>query len=256
MREQMKTHRVAGHHRSFPSQKPTRALQYERMSKTLQYEDLIGIVVNESGETLNVVQETEPRVICRYEKTDMIPLLGQAFLLRAGTIERLVRAEADLETRDPNLRLRLAYAYRHPNVQRAYFEERKRQVAKRIPDISEAELIAKTHLLTASPDVAGHPTGGAIDVTISINGKDVDMGCGIADFSSEKIETYAAGLTNKQKQNRSLLREVLMNAGFAPFDGEWWHFSYGDREWAAYYRRPNAIYGQIALEYKNSHDVA
>ncbi|QQR69366.1 MAG: hypothetical protein IPI58_01405 [Alphaproteobacteria bacterium] len=39
----------------------------------------------------------------------------------------------------------------------------------------------------------------------------------------------------------------MTSVGFAPFDGEWWHFSYGDREWAKYYGRSHAIYSQIAF---------
>jgi D-alanyl-D-alanine dipeptidase len=36
-----------------------------------------------------------------------------------------------------------------------------------------------------------------------------------------------------------------MRQGLAPFDGEWWHFSYGDREWAKYYEEEAAaIYDQ------------
>jgi len=48
--------------------------------------------------------------------------------------------------------------------------------------------------------------------------------------------------------NRQILRLWMMTAGFVPYDGEWWHFSYGDREWAKYYGMPNAIYNQIAFQ--------
>jgi len=37
----------------------------------------------------------------------------------------------------------------------------------------------------------------------------------------------------------------MVEAGFAPFTGEWWHFSYGDREWAAIWGRDAAIYEQL-----------
>ena len=72
-------------------------------------------------------------------------------------------------------------------------------------------------------------------------------GCKIADFSSNLIKTYAEGLTNEQIQNRALLRDLLLRQGFAPFEGEWWHFSYGDREWAAYYNKDNAIYDVFVI---------
>jgi D-alanyl-D-alanine dipeptidase len=39
----------------------------------------------------------------------------------------------------------------------------------------------------------------------------------------------------------------MTSVGFAPFDGEWWHFSYGDREWAYFYKKKNALYGQIKV---------
>lgn len=47
------------------------------------------------------------------------------------------------------------------------------------------------------------------------------------------------------KQNRLMLRKLMMDTGFAPFDVEWWHYSYGDKEWAKYYAKPVAIYEQI-----------
>lgn len=220
------------------------------MKDILQYQDLIGIPVVESGEPMVIVQNEAPEIVCRYEKKDMIPYLGNDFSLRAGTVERLRKAAGRLQELRPGAKLRLAYGYRHPDVQSSYFEQRKREVAERSPGISDDQLVSKTHLLTASPDVAGHPTGGAIDVTIDGPDGPFDMGSGIADFASGKIETFAEGLTPVQSENRELLRDVLLASGFAPFDGEWWHFSYGDREWAAYYGNPHAIYDQVRFEHK------
>ena len=37
----------------------------------------------------------------------------------------------------------------------------------------------------------------------------------------------------------------MVAEGFAPFDGEWWHFSYGDREWAAFYGLSQTLYAHI-----------
>ena len=220
------------------------------MKNILQYQDLVGIPVVESGEPMVIVQVEAPEILCRYEKTDMIPYLGHDFALRVGAVERLRRAAARLQELRPGDKLRLVYGYRHPDVQSSYFEQRKREVSERSPELSGDQLVAKTHLLTASPDVAGHPTGGAIDVTIEGSEGPLDMGSGIADFTNNKIETFADGLTRVQRENRELLRAVLLQSGFTPFDGEWWHFSYGDREWAAYYGNPNAIYDQIRFENK------
>ena len=42
-----------------------------------------------------------------------------------------------------------------------------------------------------------------------------------------------------------MLREYMIKEGFAPYDGEWWHFSYGDKEWAFYYDKEKALYNQV-----------
>jgi D-alanyl-D-alanine dipeptidase len=39
----------------------------------------------------------------------------------------------------------------------------------------------------------------------------------------------------------------MMQEGFAPFDGEYWHFSYGDKERAYYYCKPYAMYNQVSM---------
>ena len=40
----------------------------------------------------------------------------------------------------------------------------------------------------------------------------------------------------------------MLEQEFAPYDGEWWHFSYGDREWAFYYKKEKALYKQVNAE--------
>jgi D-alanyl-D-alanine dipeptidase len=39
----------------------------------------------------------------------------------------------------------------------------------------------------------------------------------------------------------------MFAAGFVPFWGEWWHFSYGDREGAAFTGRKAALYDAVSL---------
>lgn len=95
------------------------------------------------------------------------------------------------------------------------------------------------HEKIAVPEVACHPTGGAVDVTIYDieNQKELDFGSKIHDFSSDICYTFYKNISDDEKENRMLLRRLMLNEGFAPYDGEWWHFSYGDREWAFYYKK-------------------
>ena len=45
---------------------------------------------------------------------------------------------------------------------------------------------------------------------------------------------------------RRLLFDSMTEAGFAPYAQEWWHFSYGDRDWARWHGRSEELYGATA----------
>lgn len=214
----------------------------------LQYDDLLNVPVQENNEALVAVQDFSPDIMCQYEKFDMEPYVDDRMLLRAGVAKLLELASQTLKQQDSTARLKLVYAYRHPVVQERYFLKRVEELGIQFPNLAKKEIKHRAHLLSASPDVAGHPTGGAVDITIMKGKQGIDMGTRIADFSDpEKIQTYYPHLTALQHTNRLWLRSIMMSQGFAPFDGEWWHFSYGDKEWAAYYSKKAAIYGPILL---------
>ena len=76
-----------------------------------------------------------------------------------------------------------------------------------------------------------HNYGIAVDVTIvDSNGDEIDMG--FTPFYKSDISIYWGyanlkmfGLSRKQKKNRTLLSEVMRQAGFIPLSYEWWHFN-------------------------------
>ncbi|MAG11370.1 MAG: hypothetical protein CMI52_01000 [Parcubacteria group bacterium] len=217
-------------------------------SQLLHYDDLVEIKARDNGEPILSVQKHIPEIICTYVKKDMLPLFGETMYARKGVVERLQQAQELLHQENSEAQLKLVYAYRHASIQEKYFNARTQEVRQIFPEADEEELIRQAHLLSASPDVAGHPTGGAIDATITSPDGDYDMGTKIADFSEyKKIRTFYEGLTKEQKNNRLLLRNILTDVGFAPFDGEWWHFSYGDKEWAAYYDHTTTLYDTVDL---------
>lgn len=132
----------------------------------------------------------------------------------------------------------VAEGYRHPEEQERLF----------LQELLVHQNIEKAHQFIALPSVAGHPTGGAVDVTLPL-----DMGGSIKDFSQpEKLPTFSACITPCQAKNRKLLHDLMIGEGFAPFYGEWWHFSYGDREWAAFYGYPKTLYGPVFTFLKNN----
>ncbi len=166
--------------------------------------------------------------------------------LRQGTLDRLRQAVRALRAEDPIATLQLLYAYRSLAAQREGFAASRARAEAAHPEWSAEALDEEAHLFAALPAVAGHPTGGAVDVTILRAGAALDMGTGYGDWASPLIFTFAEGLTPAQQANRALLRRAMVAAGFAPFNGEWWHFTYGDREWAAVWDAPAALYTQVA----------
>jgi len=210
------------------------------VEKIMPYRSLVHVLILECGEPLVVCNEAR-EILWQYEKDDMKPYLGDLMLLRKGALQRLRKAARLLKKLHPEARLSVAYAYRLRLIQERYFWNQFKKFREQYLNESELEIRERAHMFCASPDVAGHPTGGAVDVTIS----GFDMGSAIADFNSPLIRTFHPDLTAEQRANRELLRWIMMKVGFAPFDGEWWHFSFGDREWAAYYGKPCAIYSQI-----------
>jgi D-alanyl-D-alanine dipeptidase len=149
------------------------------------------------------------------------------------------------------LRLKIMSGYRRPDVQAEGFTRKKELLRRESPELSEDELNEAAHLFIAYPPVAGHPTGGAVDVSLSRDDGELDMGDsgGIpAPGEPVTIRTFSDGLAGEQLSNRIKLNTVMFLHGFIPFWGEWWHFSYGDREWAAFSGLSRAIYGEVFLE--------
>jgi D-alanyl-D-alanine dipeptidase len=216
--------------------------------RILTYDDLAQVSAGNSSEALASVQAYAPSVVAQYDKPDMISYTGQTILVRDTVARKLAAVNSKLES-EFGLRLKVVYGYRHPDVQQRYFDVRKSELRQESPSLAEGALDRLTHDFVAVPDVAGHPTGGAVDLTlIGQDGKEIDMGTAIADYDDpEAIKTFVAA-TDSQAANRRLLHDAMIMQGFAPFYGEWWHFSYGDREWAAFYGKKEALYGAVKVQ--------
>lgn len=46
-------------------------------------------------------------------------------------------------------------------------------------------------------------------------------------------------------KNRLILLRAMQRAGFVNYPTEWWHFSYGDKMWAAYCNKKTAVYDVV-----------
>ena len=75
----------------------------------------------------------------------------------------------------------------------------------------------------------------AVDVTIlDETGEELDMGTAfdaLVEKSHPKQEAQFladGSLTQKQFENRKILRQAMFGAGFRGINSEWWHFNFGD----------------------------
>ncbi|MFL9837980.1 M15 family metallopeptidase [Flavobacterium sp. ST-75] len=73
---------------------------------------------------------------------------------------------------------------------------------------------------------SNHNRGAAVDLSLADNqGNLLDMGNEFDDFSS--LSYYISDkISAKAQNNRKQLRDIMKEAGFTPYDNEWWHFDY------------------------------
>lgn len=218
-----------------------------RTKELVTYQQLVSIPAGTDNESLIDVRTYDESIVAEYEKPDMVPYVGTTIFVRETIAKKLAQVNA-LLSKD-GYKLRVVYGYRHPEVQQKYFSNMAAKLQEADPTLSGEALKAAVHNFVAVPEVAGHPTGGAIDLTIvRTTGETVDMGTKIADYTDpERIKTYAEGLTEAQIENRAKLLNSMITEDFAPFFGEWWHFSYGDKEWAYFYEKPAALYDSVTF---------
>ncbi|MFV8269952.1 D-alanyl-D-alanine dipeptidase [Flavobacterium sp. GT2N3] len=70
-----------------------------------------------------------------------------------------------------------------------------------------------------------HNRGGAVDITLVDNkGKELDMGTSF-DFFGIKASHNFPDVSAEVKQNRIVLKTIMISSGFNSFDSEWWHYN-------------------------------
>lgn len=220
------------------------------MNEIIEYRELLNIKVEDNGEKMMSLTGTGIRYGCVDYTKDLFEDLGGDILLREGTLSRLLVADDLLKSYNPNYYLYVLEGYRPLSVQIDRFLTRLRELGVYYDD--PFDLYQKVHESVAVPNVAGHPTGGAVDVLIWNEAEKsfLDFGSEIYNYEDDLFVFNSKGLKEAEFENRSLLRSVMVKAGFYSFDGEYWHFSYGDREWAVGCKQQRAIYDQLDLEVK------
>ena len=132
-------------------------------------------------------------------------------------------------------------ALRPLSVQRAIYDSFKAQFLREKPDISSEELEALLSDCVAKPvkrleRPAPHTTGGAVDLTLCKDGHPLDMGTGFDDLThlayTDALERDCPPGLTQARDNRRYLYRLMTAVGFVNYSCEWWHYAYGERQWA------------------------
>ena len=206
--------------------------------KMIEYADYVDMPINPQDDLLS---RLTPKISTHQIDPDMLPYTWRHIYVREGVARRLEHAATLLEQYDDHLQLEVVYGYRAPEVQQQLFRKFEKELRSKYKG---KKLFDEVQRRLAPIEVAGHPAGAAVDIHIIKNGLPIDFGTRIWEFVPDSY-TFSPFISRHAWDNRQLLRRIMMSVGFAPFDGEWWHFSYGDKEWARYYGRSAAIYDHI-----------
>jgi len=132
-------------------------------------------------------------------------------------------------------------ALRPLSVQRAIYDDFKARFLREDPTLSPERLEALLDDFVAKPvrrphRPAPHATGGAVDLTLCRDGVPLDMGTGFDDLTdlahTRALEEHCPPSLEQARDHRRLLYHLMEGVGMVNYACEWWHYAYGERQWA------------------------
>lgn len=93
------------------------------------------------------------------------------------------------------------------------------------PNIDKRAMVEEGYIA----EYSGHSRGSTIDLTLYDleSQKLLNMG-GEFDLMDESSHYSSDAITEEEYQNRKILRDLMEEGGFEPYDNEWWHYSLKD----------------------------
>ncbi|MBQ9233069.1 MAG: M15 family metallopeptidase [Lachnospiraceae bacterium] len=142
--------------------------------------------------------------------------------------------------------LRVYDGWRPFIVQQELWEEYRLIIKNENPSFTDEDVDFFTSMFVDKPSINTsdpflHSTGGAVDLTVCYrDGSPLEFGSDYDNFTpkaysyyfEEKYEEH--GYNNVAQYNRRLLYNAMTSVGFTSLPTEWWHFDYGNRNWAYY----------------------
>lgn len=192
--------------------------------------------IAECGEPLIDITARSPRIRygAAYLKLGLPGALDRCFV-RLGVWKRLQRV---LELLPKGYSLLIFDGLRPLRVQRAIYSQFKADLQRDRPELSPDELERALDDFVARPvkrpdRPAPHTTGGAVDLTLCLEGVPLDMGTDFDDLTNQAHTDWFETVPGMEgvRDRRRFLYHAMGTAGFVNYGCEWWHYSYGDRQW-------------------------
>jgi zinc D-Ala-D-Ala dipeptidase len=207
--------------------------------------ELAGILVVESGEKLVNVRDYSREIVIEVEdeSRNLQGLGDDECFVRESVAIMLSRVQSLLPR---GLRLKIIDGFRSISTQKKIYSQVFNEIREKNSRWTDKQIEEEADKWVANPikTIPPHTTGGAVDLTmIDENLKELDFGTSPNSISAESA-TEISNISDGAKKNRQLMIELMSKVGFVNYPLEWWHWSYGDREWA-YRKGVRSIYGSL-----------
>ena len=200
------------------------------------------MIIRECGEPLVNIKKLYPDLIIGLRKQRMKK--EKTVYLRKTVAEMIWRAKKEL----PNeMTFIIGDAWRPQYIQKEIFEQFIERFLKKYPIWSKLKIIKEVEKYVAPSEgkyASGHMTGGAVDLRLWKNGKKIPMKSSKLTYQ-ENAKSFQLKLPKYIKKNREIMFSALKKVGLSNCSNEYWHWSYGDIQWAKRNQKKIVIYGVI-----------
>lgn len=202
---------------------------------------------------VRIVSNDKINVDMRYPQMNLITAVKECYV-RDKVYEMLLAAQSFLPR---GYRLKIWDAWRPFALQRELYEVYAQSIIDKfsLASLSDAEQRRAISQYVSYPQEdrlcpPSHTTGGAVDVTLEgLDGTELDMGTEFDEFSDKANTAYFENTADSRiRDNRRILYNCMIAAGFENLPSEWWHYSYGDKVWAYYNDTPALYEGIFSVE--------
>jgi D-alanyl-D-alanine dipeptidase len=200
------------------------------------------IKVVDNSEALVDIKKYCPQLVVKWTR----PTLSweKSAYLRKTVADKLCRAQKLLPR---GVTFVIGDAWRPRDIQKKLLDEVVGHLLKRHTSWSKHKAVQEAKKYVApwkGKWASGHFTGGAVDLRLWKNNRKLAMNCRKLSFEGNN-QSFHPDLPKYQRRNREIMFNTLEKVGLSNYSKEYWHWSYGDIQWAKRNGKKVAIYGAI-----------